>query len=141
MALAEKPESMPPASFAVSRAVMRQIELPRGAEAGVSARRFLEEHFSDHLANAALSKANLVVSELVNNAFVHGEGRIVLKTQLRDGTLRVEVIDEGSAQAPAIRERGLEETGGFGLRIVESLSRRWGAFEGTTHVWADLPTS
>ena len=28
--------------------------------------------------------------------------------------------------------------GGRGLMIVESLSSRWGVYEGTTHVWFEL---
>ncbi|HEY2653884.1 MAG TPA: hypothetical protein VGI50_18320 [Solirubrobacteraceae bacterium] len=28
---------------------------------------------------------------------------------------------------------------GRNLRIVDQLATTWGAFEGTTHVWAELP--
>lgn len=82
--------------------------------------------------------ARLVVSELVTNAYLHGEGRIELRAALEDGRLRVEVVDEGTGNVPEIREAA-DESGGFGLRLVDQLSSRWGAFEGTTHVWADLP--
>lgn len=55
------------------------------------------------------------------------------------GFLRIEVIDEGSGNAPAVRHEGPDESGGWGLRIVDRLATQWGVFEGTTHVWADIP--
>jgi anti-sigma regulatory factor (Ser/Thr protein kinase) len=83
----------------------------------------------------------VVVSELVTNAFVHGCGRITLNTSLADGTLRIEVVDEGTGNAPTIREEGADDaSGGWGLRIVDTLALNWGAAEGTTHVWADMAT-
>jgi anti-sigma regulatory factor (Ser/Thr protein kinase) len=83
--------------------------------------------------------AKLVATELANNAVVHGEGRITLRAELRDDAVRVEVIDEGSGNAPRIREEAEGDgPGGRGLRIVDALSVRWGTFEGTTHMWADV---
>ncbi len=52
--------------------------------------------------------------------------------------LRIEVVDEGSDQAPGVRQEAPGESGGWGLRIVDQLAVQWGVFEGTTHVWADL---
>lgn len=79
----------------------------------------------------------MVLSELVNNAFVHGQGAIRLRVSHRHDRLRIEVIDEGSGAAIHIADHAPD--GGSGLRIVDQLARRWGAYEGTTHVWADLP--
>lgn len=87
----------------------------------------------------AIADAKVVVSELVNNAFLHGAGEIVLNAQLHDDALRLEVVDQGTGHAPAIREQVEDDTGGWGLQLVQALSTRWGAFEGTTHVWADIP--
>jgi anti-sigma regulatory factor (Ser/Thr protein kinase) len=81
------------------------------------------------------------VSELVNNAVVHGEGRIRLDAELRGEILRVEVVDEGEGTPPAIREQGVADGGGWGLRLVDTLALRWGVYEGSTHVWAELPTA
>jgi anti-sigma regulatory factor (Ser/Thr protein kinase) len=115
-----------------------ELELPRAAEAGRHARRFLEAHYRGAL-DGGFDNAALVVSELVNNAFLHGSGRIVLRTALLDGALRVEVTDEGEGNAPGIREQQESAIGGWGLRIVDTMSLRWGAYEGTTTVWAELP--
>ena len=97
----------------------------------------MRSHLDGTLPEPALERALLTASELVTNAWKHGEGGIELRLeQLRD-RLRIEVLDGGSERRPAIRERA-DETGGWGLRIVEEVSLRWGCFEGSTHVWADL---
>ena len=51
---------------------------------------------------------------------------------------RNQVIDEGQGQVVGVRQQPADETGGWGLQIVDRLAAQWGVFEGTTHVWADL---
>lgn len=118
--------------------VRHRVELPRGHEAAGVARRVLDEHYARSLSAFAYTNARLIVSELVTNAFLHGEGRISLGFAHRGDTLRIEVVDEGTGQAPAIRDQPDGGAGGWGLRIVDTVSVRWGAFEGTTHVWAEI---
>ena len=113
-------------------------ELPRRLEAGASARRQLELCFGGVIPDATLCRALTVVSELVNNAVLHGEGRIELIAEAGEGVLRVEVVDEGSGEALGIREQEPDAIGGWGLRLVDDLCVSWGAYEGSTHVWADL---
>jgi anti-sigma regulatory factor (Ser/Thr protein kinase) len=86
----------------------------------------------------AVDRAMLVSSELVTNAFEHGEGQIEVRVSLGDDRVRIEVIDEGRDQAPAVRQQADDQMGGWGLQIVDQLALQWGVFEGTTHVWADL---
>jgi anti-sigma regulatory factor (Ser/Thr protein kinase) len=86
----------------------------------------------------SVETAQLVSSELVTNAIEHGKGEIELRVSLLDDRVRVEVIDEGRDQAPAVRQQRDDEIGGWGLQIVDQLALQWGVFEGTTHVWADL---
>lgn len=118
---------------------MLEITLPRSDEAPAFARHAIDAAYGAKMSRVRLADAAVVVSELVTNALVHGEGAIVFKAQLRRGTLKVEVVDEGTDNAPQIREQPEGDGGGWGLRIVDSVSQRWGAFEGTTHVWAELP--
>ena len=118
-----------------------RIELPRSAGAGALARRHLEQTYADDMTTTALADAILVLTELVNNAVFHGVGAIVLRTQLHASGLRIEVVDEGTGKAPAIRDQPPGGSGGWGLRIVDRLALGWGAYEGTTHVWADVPTA
>lgn len=92
----------------------------------------------DEAPQEAVQTAQLVSSELVTNAFEHGEGEIELRVSVIHDRVRVEVIDEGRDNAPAVRRRRDQQVGGWGLQIVDQLALQWGVFEGTTHVWADL---
>jgi len=133
-------EEPPPAPRPAAR--VAEIELPRIMAAPSHARRVIDDQLRAHVDGRALDDVKIVASELVNNALVHGEGRITLRAELGDGIVRVEVIDEGTGQTPEIREHAEPtEPGGRGLRIVQTLADRWGTFEGTTHVWADVPVA
>jgi anti-sigma regulatory factor (Ser/Thr protein kinase) len=84
-----------------------------------------------------LTLAKLLTSELVTNAVVHGRGRITLSAQANDERLLVEVEDEGDGFERATTRRA-EDPGGWGLGLVEAESSRWGAHDGTSHVWFEL---
>lgn len=114
-------------------------ELPRDPSCGRVARRLLEAHLGEDVDPAVLADAKTVVSELVNNAFLHGQGKIMLRVQLLDDRVRLEVVDEGQGASVSVREDGVSGAG-RGLGIVQSLACEWGVFEGTTHVWAEIDT-
>jgi signal transduction histidine kinase len=119
-----------------------RIPLPRRRDAARSGRRALEEWLGARVAGDELDRAKLVVTELVANAVDHGEGAIELRAAVRDRRLIIEVVDEGEGAAIEVREAGRDGRGrgrGRGLRVVDGLAERWGAHEGTTHVWAELP--
>jgi anti-sigma regulatory factor (Ser/Thr protein kinase) len=80
----------------------------------------------------------LIVSELVTNAVVHGEGRILLSSELDEDRLLIEVVDDGSGFEHVVREVPFDALSGRGLSIVDATSSRWGIHEGTTHVWAEI---
>ncbi|WP_371673797.1 ATP-binding protein [Streptomyces sp. NBC_00289] len=90
-----------------------------------------------------METAELLVSELVTNAIRHGTGSPVLRLTWNGRTLRIAVSDL-SARRPRPRTADSAEPGGFGVRIVEQLTQRWGV---TPHhagktVWAELsPTA
>jgi anti-sigma regulatory factor (Ser/Thr protein kinase) len=117
-----------------------KVELPRHRSCAGLARRFVEQHVVDEVEDEALDSVKLVVSELVDNAYTHGEGRMWLRLEQREDRLRVEVIDEGHAAPIRVQPTG-SAGGGLGLSIVEKLAVAWGAHDGTTHVWAELPLS
>ncbi len=117
----------------------KRVELPRHAAAAGEARRFVDGQLrAQGVSEDTRASARLVSSELVTNALRHGEGKIELRLKLLGDFLRIEVVDEGHEQAPAVRQELPDESGGWGLRIVDQLAVQWGVFEGTTHVWADL---
>jgi anti-sigma regulatory factor (Ser/Thr protein kinase) len=113
-------------------------ELSRGADASRHARRALTAWCGAQLDKDELYKARLLTSELVTNAVIHGKGRILLRGDLNDDRLLVEVIDDGDGFAHELGRRHFEDVGGRGLAIVDAESSRWGIHEGTTHVWFEL---
>jgi anti-sigma regulatory factor (Ser/Thr protein kinase) len=115
-----------------------EVELPRDPSAGARARRLVEELSAGTLDQHQLGRAKLLVSELVNNAVLHGRGAITVRADLDDDRLHVEVVDEGSGFEREVREQDIEPLGGRGLRLVEAESSRWGLHEGTTHVWFEI---
>lgn len=86
----------------------------------------------------------LCVSELATNAVLHGvpPGREFALVLTGDGaSVRVDVRDSGDG-VPKVREGGLEECGGRGLRLVQALADDFGV---TTHkpgkaVWVVFKT-
>lgn len=115
------------------------VALERTSGCAAKARQSIRDAVGDRLTESALERALLAVSELVSNAWKHGEGAITLKAGYQRSALRVEVIDQGQGAVPSIREAAGDSSGGWGLRILDEVALRWGCFEGTTHVWADLP--
>lgn len=114
-----------------------ETTLPRSVDAPRMARHLLAEWLPD-LTREELGSAQLVVSELVTNAVVHGRGRVVLRADLDEDRVLVEVIDDGQGFERTVRQRDFESVGGRGLGIVDVVASRWGIHEGTTHVWFEL---
>jgi anti-sigma regulatory factor (Ser/Thr protein kinase) len=114
------------------------IDLPRQATAGRRARELLAAHLAAELDQAELDTAKLLVTELVNNAVLHGRGMIALRVQVDADRLRIDVIDGGSGFEREGRDGKSDDFGGRGLHIVEAAASRWGVHEGTTHVWFEL---
>lgn len=86
--------------------------------------------------------AALVVSELVTNALLHGGGCTGVDTVPIDDGVRIEVRD-GSSLPPLLGRPSDESLTGRGLRLVASVSARWGADAepgGGKVVWAEITT-
>jgi anti-sigma regulatory factor (Ser/Thr protein kinase) len=97
------------------------------------------DRLEGELQPALLDDLRLVVSELVTNAVVHGPRREPIELKLVvEGPDRIfgEVTDQGEGVIE-IRESA-DEGGGWGLRLLDSVSERWGVHEGSTHVWFEL---
>jgi hypothetical protein len=85
-----------------------------------------------------MATAELLASELVTNAVMHGRGRITLSARSDDKRLLVGVEDEGAGFKLTSAPPAPGTEGGWGLCLVDSESSRWGAYEGNTHVWFEL---
>ena len=89
--------------------------------------------------------AELLASELVTNAVVHGEGPVTVRVWPGADGLRVEVSDHGGG-TPRLQDRlDVESEGGRGLGIVDGLASRWGVAPRTTGsgttVWFEMDGS
>jgi anti-sigma regulatory factor (Ser/Thr protein kinase) len=121
------------------QASAQRLELARRPEAAGRAREWVDRLLQARAVSGRVREsACLIASELVSNALRHGEGSIELRLTMLSRFVRIEVVDEGTDQAPIVRQEEPDESGGWGLRIVDQLAVQWGVFEGTTHVWADL---
>jgi anti-sigma regulatory factor (Ser/Thr protein kinase) len=106
---------------------------------GVRAARRLTSATLQSLPDELASDAELVVTELVTNAVLHGEPPICFRLRGRRDRVRIEVVDAGQS----VPLKGRETTDGMtgrGLAVVESLTSAWGvepAADGKV-VWAEL---
>jgi len=114
------------------------LDLPADPSAAGRARLELRKALASTLEDAALHDLCLVVTELVTNAVVHGQGAVRLRVQHDEGAVRGEVVDEGGGFEYELRVAGPLETTGRGLLLVDRLTTRWGVHEGTTHVWFEI---
>ena len=90
-------------------------------------------------AEESLGDVSLVVTELVANAVIHGRPPAELQADVIGEVVRIEVRD-AEPKAPAINAQP-SWNGGFGLRIVDRVARRWGwePLPGGKLVWAEVP--
>jgi anti-sigma regulatory factor (Ser/Thr protein kinase) len=119
--------------------VIRALDIPRDPRAPSLARRMVDD-LDGMVVPTAADHARLLLSEVVGNAVRHGEGttiRVLLDARV-EGELRCEVSDEGPGFVPTTRDKPATEEGGWGLHLVEALSRRWGVRDGSTRVWFEL---
>jgi serine phosphatase RsbU (regulator of sigma subunit)/anti-sigma regulatory factor (Ser/Thr protein kinase) len=119
------------------------VELPGGRQASAAARGVVADTLASVASKPELDDLLIVVTELVNNAVVHGGAgdtseRVLVHVAAADERLRAEVSSRG---APFdLREPSpAEEPGGFGLFLVDQLSSRWGIDGGDDFcVWFEI---
>ncbi|MGH8928741.1 MAG: ATP-binding protein, partial [Acidimicrobiia bacterium] len=80
-----------------------------------------------------------LVSELVTNAVLHARTPFLVKVTVAPDLIRVSVTD-GDRTQPLMKQHGLSDPTGRGLRIVDAMADRWGVdpdVDGKT-VWFEL---
>ena len=115
------------------------FDLTVSTSAPSQARTMLDALVAD-LEPETLSDLRIIVSELVSNAVKYGPGNPVHVELVVSAPNRVrgEVANRGDpATAPHIHELPGAH-GGYGLRLVDALSRAWGVRERSTDVWFEL---
>ena len=89
-----------------------------------------------------LANLDLALSEVVSNAVRHSQSDddVVVALTPKDGYLCVRVTDGGTGLVPRPGAMATEPGAGFGLFLVEQLTRRWGMTreDGRTRVWFEI---
>jgi anti-sigma regulatory factor (Ser/Thr protein kinase) len=107
-----------------------------------AARTWLLGRSSELLEGQRTEDLALVLSEIVTNAVRHGggDGRVEISVTPKPEFLCVQVTDDGPGFVPRPGAMASEPSGGFGLFIVERLTRRWGLTREAqrTRVWFEF---
>lgn len=120
-----------------------RIAIAGGSRAPERARSWIESAAS-WLPAELESTLLLLTCELVNNAVRHGgaaENEVIeLELSALDaGRVRVQVTDPGVGFDHEPRSAPLDEEGGWGLVLIESMAAEWGVEQdGRTSVWFEL---
>jgi anti-sigma regulatory factor (Ser/Thr protein kinase) len=102
------------------------ISLPSDASAAAIARQFVEDN-QDHIRPDLIEDAQVLVSEIVTNAVLHGKGQITLLVRVDEPSIGVAVADSGD-KLP-VKSHGApppSQPSGRGLMIVDALASAWG---------------
>ncbi|WP_329048948.1 ATP-binding protein [Amycolatopsis sp. NBC_01488] len=114
--------------------------LVRSPRTSACAREFVRGTCAEWRVPELAEDAQLVATELVENALRHTDSVPRLRLELRRRRLAVEVADESSH--PAVVREGLDLTEtGLGLRLVAKVAKTWGSSRcrsGGKTVWAVL---
>ncbi|MGW7363246.1 SpoIIE family protein phosphatase [Streptomyces sp. NPDC054841] len=113
--------------------------LPAEATAAGRARTLTVSQLAEWGLEGMAFTTELIVSELVTNAYRYGGGPVRLRL-IRDRHLICEVSDTSST-SPHLRQARSTDEGGRGLFLVAQIAERWGAryvHDGKT-IWAEQP--
>jgi anti-sigma regulatory factor (Ser/Thr protein kinase) len=117
-----------------------RLVLSPDARAGWRARQAVKQRFSGSLPPSTVIDLVAVVTELINNAVAHGPQRPITVTLVTgEGSIRGEVADQGNPASAIPEIREATEKGAHGLEVVDMLTSRWAVYEGSTHVWFEMP--
>ena len=142
------PAASPPGAIPSGFLGAFEVTLPAANDAPVAARAAVTAWMAGHLSSTMLADLQLLLSELVTNSVRHAgaaHGAVVrVRARVRSDAVRLEAEDAGRTGSIARRAPDREQGGGFGLHVVDALSRRWGVNrDAGTCVWAEfaLPTA
>ena len=122
--------------------IRHELEVVAEPAAAKRARNWLCECANGLLEDERRGDLGLVMTEVVANAVRHGMagGPLWLAATPKAEFLCVQVTDEGPGLVPTPGAMASDENGGFGLFIVERLTRRWGVTreDRRTRVWFEF---
>src|SRR4051812_36631517 len=118
----------------------QRVELPPQPSSAKAARRFVARALED-AAPEIREVGILLTSELVTNALLYAQGRIVLEVEPRETNYRICVHDPMPHHVEP-RNTPVTATSGRGLMLVEQLSTSWGVRSPVgsgKDVWFEVP--
>jgi anti-sigma regulatory factor (Ser/Thr protein kinase) len=113
--------------------------LPRTASVP-AARRFVREQLAGVTTDQCV--AELLVSELATNAVAHADTAFAVRVDVEASVVWI-AVENHAPELLAVADEQRGDAGGLGLRIIDALSRDWGAESGRDEklVWFELPRS
>jgi anti-sigma regulatory factor (Ser/Thr protein kinase) len=116
--------------------------VPPEAASVPEARRLTAEFAASLMSAEQISRLELAVTEVVANAVRHSGSAEAIRLMLteKDDYLCVRVTDGGTGLVPQPGAMSTEPGAGYGLFLVEQLTRRWGVTreDGKTRVWFEI---
>src|SRR3954453_285613 len=112
----------------------------RAADAVPRARRFAADALAAAVESSVVEDAELVVTELVTNALLHGAPPVLLRISPIGSGVRIEVQDSGREMPIRMRE-STDAMTGRGLSLVSRVTSGWGVErkgDGGKVVWAEI---
>lgn len=107
---------------------MERLTLEQHLAAAAMARHWVCEHCPEqHLPAARRWIAELLTSELVQNALDHGRGPVTLSLTHDDDGILVGITD-GDGGVPRLKEQTPAATEGRGIALVDALATAWGSY-------------
>lgn len=117
------------------------VDVPATPHGPAAARRVVAALLPAWGLESVVDDAQLVVSELVTNAYRHAPGTDSFELELvrRQHGVRISLAD-GASIRPIIAELGDAHPSGRGMLIISKLASNWGTEEhhGGKRVWVDL---
>ncbi|SDQ51651.1 ATP-binding protein [Quadrisphaera sp. DSM 44207] len=106
-----------------------RLRLPKDAKAPLLARAFVRTAMCEKHSREARDEVELLVSELVTNAVVHGGSLVTMEVDCEGPQGIAVTVRDSSPSWPVSRSAGPLDEGGRGMALVELISDAWGVHE------------
>lgn len=115
------------------------MELPHDTANVSMARRFVRDHCEQWGCVDLVDAAELILSELVTNAFIHAESSCRIRVRYAADVLRLEVRDDGLG-VPDPQAAHPDDEHGRGMLLISTLATAWGVEPASSGklVWAEM---
>ena len=104
----------------------KELRLPADVRHIGRSRQWVRQHAPSGTSPEAVRVLELLTSEVVTNAVKYGGcDEIVVRLGSRHGEVEV-VVSDANPEPPQVVDPSQRRDGGRGMRLVDSLARRWG---------------